>query len=84
MIKIFGKEHKTLTSDVDTWIVKWTTYKSTYSGNIKYPNVEECFKAFTDKNEAYLYAAALNESMDLLGITSLPRAKAYKQEVQSV
>jgi hypothetical protein len=84
MIKIFGKERKTLTSDVDTWIVKWTTYKRTYSGNIKYPNVEECFKAFTDKNEAYEYAKALNDSMALVGITSLPKAVVYKQEVGSL
>ena len=84
MIKIFSKERKTLTSDVDTWIVKWTTYKSRYTGTIKHPNVEECFKAFTDENEAREYAAALNDALRLVGITSLPKATVYKQEVNSL
>lgn len=84
MIKIFGKERKTLTSDVDTWVVKWTTYTATYTGNIKYPNVEDCFRAFTDESEAREYARALNDAMKLLGITSLPQAIVYKQTIGSL
>lgn len=83
MIRIFGKERKTLTTDIDTWVVKWTTYEDSWSG-IRYPNVKECYKAFTDKNEADEYAKTLNDAMKLVGITALPNAKVYKQEVNSV
>lgn len=84
MIRIFGKDRKTLTSDIDTWIVKWTTYACSWGGSVKYPDVKECYKAFTDKHEAYEYAKALNDAMRLVGITSLPEARVYKQEVNSV
>ena len=83
MFSIFSRDRKQLTSDIDTWIVKWKTYKyKTYSG--EFPKLEVCYKAFTDKNEAYEYAQALNDAMKLLGITSLPEAFVYKQEVNSV
>lgn len=82
MIKIFSKDRKELHSDVDTWIVKWTTYK--YSISVEYPKIKECYKAFTDKEEAEEYANALNDAMKLVGITSLPNAKVYKQEVNSI
>ena len=83
MIRIFSKDRKELHSDVDTWIVKWKTYKSSFIG-VQYPEVKECYKAFTDKNEADEYANALNDAMKLVGITSLPNAKVYKQEVNSI
>ena len=82
MIRIFSKERKELKTDVDTWIVKWKTYK--WGSCIDYPRVKECYKAFTDKNEAEEYASALNDAMKLLGITSLPEAIFYKQEVNSI
>ena len=82
MIRIFGKGRRTLTSNVETWIVTWTTY--TYGIDIRFPNVEECYKAFTDKDEAREYAKTLNDAMKLVGITSLPYARVYKQEVNSV
>ena len=40
MIRIFSKDRKELHSDIDTWVVKWTTYKASWSG-IKYPEVKE-------------------------------------------
>jgi hypothetical protein len=83
MIRIFGKDRRTLTTDIDTWIVKWTTYKASFTG-VRYPDVEECYKAFTDKKEAVEYAKALNDAMHLVGITALPDATVYKQEVNSV
>ena len=82
MIRIFSKDRKELNSDVDTWIVKWTTYKDSW--DVKYPKVEECYKVFTDKNEADEYAKALNSAMHLVGITALPSAKVYKQQVNSI
>lgn len=83
MIRIFGKDRKKLHSDVDTWVVKWKTYKSSFVGT-QYPEVKECYKAFTDKNEADEYANTLNDAMRLVGITSLPKASVYKQEVDSI
>lgn len=82
MIRIFSKDRKELHSDIDTWIVNWKTYK--YSISVEYPKVSECCKAFVNKEEAIEYANALNDAMKLLGITSLPQAKVYKQEVNSI
>lgn len=84
MIRIFSKDRKELKTDVETWIVKWTTYKCEFLSSIQYPKVKECYKAFTDKNEAEEYASALNDAMKLLGITSLPNAEVYKQDVNSI
>lgn len=83
MIRIFSKSRKELHSDIDTWIVKWATYKHAFSG-VKYPHVEECYKAFTNRDEAFEFAAALNDAMKILGITSLPNADVYKQQVDSI
>ena len=84
MIRIFSKDRKELHSDIDTWIVKWKTYISGYSFSIEYPKVKECYKAFTNIDEAVEYAKALNDAMKLVGITALPRAEVYKQEVNSI
>ena len=83
MIRIFSKERKELCSDIDTWIVQWTTYEYKYS-DCTYPFVKKCYKAFTNKDEANEYAKALNDSMKLLCITALPKAQVYKQEVNSI
>lgn len=84
MIRIFSKDRKELKTDIDTWIVKWTTYKSDFLSSIEYPKVKECYKAFTVQKEAEEYASALNDAMKLLGIDALPNAKVYKQEVNSI
>jgi hypothetical protein len=83
MIRIFSKDRKELKTDVDTWIVKWTTYKCGFIG-VEYPKVKKCYQAFTCKEEAEEYASALNDAMKLLGITSLPEAIFYKQKVNSI
>ena len=82
MIRIFSKDRKELHSDIDTWIVKWKTYA--HGCDIRFPSVEECYKAFTNKDEANEYADALNDAMKVIGITSLPKAKVYKQEVNNL
>ena len=82
MIRIFSKDRKELKTDIDTWIVKWKTYK--FGICIDYPKVKECYKAFTDKNEAEEYASTLNDAIKLLGINALPNAKVYKQYVNSI
>lgn len=84
MIRIFSKDRKELHNDIDTWVVKWITYKEKGFSTVQYPKVEECYKIFTNKDEANEYANVLNDAMKLLGITSLPKAKVYKQEVNSV
>lgn len=83
MIRIFSKDRKELHSDIDTWIVNWKTYKKTFSG-IDFPAVKNCYKAFTDKDEAQEYANALNDALRLLGITALDNAVVYQQQVNSI
>lgn len=83
MIRIFSKQRKELHSDIDTWIVKWTTYECSFT-SVSYPKVRQCYKAFTDKNEANEYKDALNDAMKLVGITALPYAEVYKQQVDSI
>ena len=83
MIRIFSKDRKELHTDIDTWIVEWKTYKESFTG-VNYPIVRECYKAFTNEDEACEYKDALNSAMDLVGITALPRAKVYKQKVNSI
>ena len=82
MIRIFSKDRKELHSDLDTWIVEWKTY--TYGVAIQFPDVKKCYQVFSNKDEANEYASALNDAMKLVGITSLPKAKVYKQEVNSI
>lgn len=84
MIRIFSKDRKELKKDIDTWIVTWTTYKYELFSSVKYPAVQQCYKAFTDKKQAEEYVGALNDAMKLLGITSLPDATFYKQKVNSI
>lgn len=82
MIKIFANQKKELKSDIDTWIVKYTTYKKGIS--LQYPNDKICYQAFTDKNEATEYKESLMDAMKLLGITSLPEPEMYLQERNSL
>ena len=79
MIKIFTRKTKELTTDTPTWIVKWKTYKYKFS-DATFPYVEQCYQAFTNKEEAEEYVEALNKAMQLLQITSLPDAIVKKQE----
>ena len=79
MIKIFNKKETIeLKSDTDTWIVKWKTYKYHFSDGT-YPDLEQCYQAFTNKQEADEYAYSLNQAMKLLQMTSLPNAYVVKQ-----
>lgn len=82
MINIFSKNKQILNSDLDTYIVKFKTYRSGFS--ITYPNVEEIYQAFTDEDEAYEYAERLKDAMKMLGITALPEPVVYKQEKNSI
>lgn len=66
MINIFKKECKTLTSDIDTWIVKW--YRAT--GGI-YVKEEEVAQFFSDKDEAEEFVNSLKRAVKLLGHTGI-------------
>lgn len=83
MIRIFTKQKQELKSDIDTWIVEYLTYKNSYI-DVKYPRVEKCYQAFTDKKEAEEYRARLKDALNILGITSLPSPKMYLQERNSL
>ena len=83
MIRIFTKQKQELTSDIDTWIVEYTTYKNGLIG-VQYPKVKTCYQAFTDKKEAEEYRQRLKDALHVLGITSLPSPKLYLQERNSL
>lgn len=83
MIRIFTKQKQELTSDINTWIVKYITYKNSGIG-VKYPSVEECYQAFTDENEAKEYVKRLKDAIKVLRITSLPEPKMYLQDKNSL
>ena len=83
MIRIFTKQKQELTSDIDTWIVEYKTYKNSYI-DVKYPRVETCYQAFTDKTEAEEYVKRLKDALKVLGITSLPSPKMYLQDRNSL
>lgn len=82
MIRIFSKQRKELKSDIDTWVVEYTTYKRGTS--VRFPEVKKCFQAFTNKEEAIEYKESLMDAIKLLGITSLPEPELYLQKNNSL
>jgi hypothetical protein len=83
MFRIFSKERRVLTTDIDTWIVRWTTYQYSFTG-VKYTNIKECYQAFTNYDEAVEFKDALNDAMKFLHITALPSAEVFKQKRNSL
>lgn len=83
MIRVFSKDRKILTKDVDTWIVEWKTYRQSWCGD-KYPDIKTCQQAFTDKQEAEELKDAINAARQLIGMTALDNAKVYKQDRYSI
>lgn len=85
MIKIFSKNTQNLTSDIDTWIVEWITYKNQFMDlSPDYPKAKPCYQAFTNENEAIDLRNRINGAIKMIGITSLPDAKLYQQERNNV
>jgi hypothetical protein len=64
MLNIFKKGHTTLTSDVQTWVVRWHKRYGEYSTDYK-----EVAQFFTDKEEAEAFADSLRRANKLLGHT---------------
>lgn len=65
MLNIFKKGYKTLTSDVETWVVRWNRcYGLAFSHSY-----EEMAQFFTDEEESKEFAESLKKSIKLLGNT---------------
>ena len=65
IINIFQKGTRQLTTGVDTWVVEWTRRYGRYSGD-----TEQCYQAFTDKDEAKAFAEEIIRANKLIGNTS--------------
>ena len=75
IINIFKKGVKQLTSGVDTWIVEWTRRYGKYSGD-----TEQCYQAFTNKEEAEEFADSIRRAHKLIGNTSETYVSVKKQK----
>ncbi|MCM3109916.1 hypothetical protein [Lederbergia lenta] len=65
MLRIFKKGHTTLTTDLETWVVRWNKRHGNYSNDYK-----ETAQFFTSKEEAKAFADSLKRANKLLGHTS--------------
>lgn len=65
MLNIFKKGHRTLTTDIETWVVRWNKRHGDFSGEYK-----EVAQFFTDKEEAKAFADSLQRATKLLGHTA--------------
>lgn len=63
MINIFKRGYKTLTSDIETWVVRWNMVYSKY-------DYKEVAQFFTNKEEAKEFEDALRRANKLLGHTA--------------
>lgn len=68
MINIFKKGHKTLTSDIDTWVVRWNRA----TGGIYLVDYEETAQFFSSKEEAEEFAESLKRALKLLDCNNGP------------
>lgn len=65
MLNIFKNGHKTLATDIDTWVVRWNKRTGEYSGDYK-----EVAQFFTSQDEAKEFKDSLDRANKLLGHTS--------------
>ena len=65
MINIFKKGHKTLTSDIEVWAVRWYKIYGEF-----YDDVKEVAQFFTNKDEAKEFKNSLERANRLLGHTN--------------
>jgi hypothetical protein len=64
MLNIFKKGHRTLTSDVETWVVRWNKKYGEFMSDYK-----EVAQFFTSKEEAKAFEDSLKRANKLLGHT---------------
>lgn len=65
MLKIFKKGHTTLTTDIETWVVRWNRRYGEYRTDYK-----EVAQFFSSKAEAEAFVDSLKRATKLLGHTS--------------
>lgn len=65
IINIFKEGTRQLTTGVDTWVVEWTRRYGRFNGE-----TEQCYQAFTDKDEAEVFAEEIRRANRLIGNTS--------------
>lgn len=65
MLRIFKKGYRTLTTDVETWVVRWNRRHGEYSSDYK-----EVAQFFTDKAEAKAFEDSLRKATKILGHTA--------------
>lgn len=64
MLNIFKKEHEELTTDLDTWVVRWNQCYGEFSSEIK-----EVAQFFTNKQDAEAFANSLQRATKFIGHT---------------
>jgi hypothetical protein len=81
MLNIFKKGHRTLTSNIEVWVVRWNQKHGRYSGDHK-----EIAQFFTNKEEAKDFADSLRRANKLLGHTcsTLTWVDCYKVKKQGL
>lgn len=64
MLNIFKKGHEVLTSDIETWVVRWNKRTGVF-----YTDYEKAAQFFTNKDEAMRFKNELDRANKLLGHT---------------
>lgn len=62
MINIFKKGYRTLTTDIDTWVVRWNKRYGEF-----HCDIEMAAQFFTSREEAEAFADSLKKAIKLLG-----------------
>lgn len=78
IINIFKKGIRELNSGVDTWVVEWTKRYGQYHGDI-----EKCYQAFTDKDEAEEFAKDIKRAHKLIGNSCWSETQVYVKHQKS-
>ena len=76
IINIFKKGTRELTKGTETYIVKWYRTKAI----ITVADIEPCFQAFSDKQEAEDFADSIRRAHELIGNTGSTDVTVTKQK----
>lgn len=78
MINIFKRGHKTLTSDIEVWAVRWYKRYGEFSDDVK-----EVAQFFTNKDEAKEFKNSLERANRLLGHTDYKMSTFVLEKVEN-